>query len=169
MAAAGTSRRTRNRARRHVKFAVQMPSGPHKVPMLEKQMVASFGHIVYHPWQVRLLISSSCSFLVGSLVNLAVGQVWLAILLLFVGCVSINYWRSPGASWRRTADMLCSILGIAFTTVAGFYLEGNVLNSVGWLLGIAGARAYRLVASPPLRRHHCNNSCRHAHQSFAGG
>lgn len=66
----------------------------------------------------------------------------LALVLLVAGLCSLNYWRAPGASWRRDADLASAGVALFFCIYTGFWLEGFCCN-VGWAALVGGLACFR--------------------------
>ena len=108
-------------------------------------MEQNFGHMVYHAWQVRLLVATSCCFLVvAGVAHLSFAQTELSYVLGALGCTSLNYWRSPGDSWRRTADLCCASFALVYTFAHGWWGDDTtVVNAVGWTANTFGIFCFR--------------------------
>jgi hypothetical protein len=108
-------------------------------------MEQNFGHMVYHAWQVRLLVATSCCFLVvAGVAHLSFAQTELSYVLGALGCTSLNYWRSPGDSWRRTADLCCASFALVYTFAHGWWGDDTtVVNAVGWTANTFGIYCFR--------------------------
>lgn len=113
-------------------------------------MEHEFGHMVYHEWQRRLLVASSCCFLlVAGVAHLSFAKTELACVMSVVGAASLNYWRAPGPSWRRPIDLGCAAFGMSYNSVHGwFVVQNSWANAIGWTahtLGPMNSVAYALL------------------------
>jgi hypothetical protein len=106
------------------------------------QRANSYDHLSFPLWQVRLLMSSSMSFIVASSAATYFGQTILSILLLIAGLCSLNYWRSPGPSWRRDTDLASAGVALFFCLYTGFWLSGLTCN-VAWAALLASLACFR--------------------------
>lgn len=94
------------------------------VPAKSLKRASSYDHLAFPKWQVNLLMTSSMSFIVAAVVAASWTQKHLGLILLFSGICSLNYWRAPGASWRRDADLVAAGAGLLFCLYTGFWLVG---------------------------------------------
>ena len=106
------------------------------------EMEHEFGHMVYHEWQRRLLVASSCCFLlVAGVAHLSFAKTELACVMSCVGAASLNYWRAPGPSWRRPIDLGCAAFGMSYNSVHGWFVVQNTwANAIGWTAHTLGPR-----------------------------
>ena len=109
-------------------------------------MEHEFGHMVYHEWQRRLLVASSCCFLlVAGVAHLSFAKTELACVMSVVGAASLNYWRAPGPSWRRPIDLGCAAFGMSYNSVHGwFVVQNSWANAIGWTAHTLGPRPREL-------------------------
>lgn len=89
--------------------------------------------VVFHSWQVRLLLLSSCGIVCSAAAADWLGAPRLARLEAVAGLASLNYWRSPGKSWRFYVDLLTALSLSAFGLYEGMFLHG-LPNAAGWPL-----------------------------------
>ena len=106
------------------------------------EMEHEFGHMVSHEWQRRLLVASSCCFLlVAGVAHLSFAKTELACVMSCVGAASLNYWRAPGPSWRRPIDLGCAAFGMSYNSVHGWFVVQNTwANAIGWTAHTLGPR-----------------------------
>jgi hypothetical protein len=92
--------------------------------------------VEYRPWQVRLLLASSLALVAAARLALAEGAPRTAAAVGASAAASLNYWRAPGAGWRRNLDCACASVAVAFGLLVGQALSG-ALNAAYWagLLG----------------------------------
>lgn len=102
----------------------------------------SYEHVVFHTWQIRLLMTSSLSFLAASSLAARLEQHKLCAFLLVAGLCSLSYWRSPGASWRRDADLVAAGAALLYCLYAGFWLTGLACQ-LSWLGLLGGLACFR--------------------------
>lgn len=102
----------------------------------------SYEHVVFHTWQIRLLMTSSLSFLVASSMAASLKQHKLCGFLLVAGLCSLSYWRAPGASWRRDADLAAAGAALFYCLYVGFWLNGLVCQ-LSWLGLLSGLACFR--------------------------
>ncbi|KAG8470411.1 hypothetical protein KFE25_008832 [Diacronema lutheri] len=120
----------------------------------------SYEHLVFPSWQIRLLMSSSLSFVCSSAFAAHMHQRNLSLVLLVAGICSLNYWRAPGASWRRDADLAAAGVGLGYCLYTGFWLEGACAR-VGWASLVSALACFR--KSWMLSLGHCERwACWHA-------
>lgn len=100
------------------------------------QRTNSYAHLAFPVWQVQLLLTSSLSFLISGAFAGALGQRLLSLMLCTAGLCSLNYWRSPGPSLRRDADLAAAGVALAYCLFTGFWLT-EITCYLGWgsLLG----------------------------------
>ncbi|KAJ1634449.1 hypothetical protein T492DRAFT_973773 [Pavlovales sp. CCMP2436] len=91
-------------------------------PPLMAKRSKSYEHLVFPEWQSRLLMTSSLNFVLASAYAAHLGQTTLSLFLIVAGVNSLNYWRSPGASWWRDTDLTAAIGGLLYCLYAGFWL-----------------------------------------------
>lgn len=117
----------------------------------------SYGHLAFSRWQVRLLTTSSLSFFASSAFAAHLRQQNLGLVLLSAGVCSYNYWRAPGASWRRDADLVSAGVALVYCLYTGFWLEG-LRCVVGWAALVSGLACFR--QSWNLSLGHCESWAR---------
>lgn len=102
---------------------------------LRVERVSSYDHLSFPRWQVRLLLTSSTCFIISAAVALYFGHKGLSTCLAASGACSLNYWRRPGPSFRREADIAAAGCALLYCIYAGFWLQGAVgLLGFGLLL-----------------------------------
>lgn len=140
------------------------PTGDRRVIAIA---VGSFGVAIFAAWLVAVGVRMSISgdgLAVAD--NLVAGRLWLAVPLLFMGCLAA-YCALAMASWRRRGQWV--VFGLALAAAGYFLLGGaelfhiadqfgNRMNTVfkfhyqAWLLlGIAGAIGMYYILVVPLR------------------
>ena len=89
--------------------------------------------VTFHPWQCRLLMSTSVYLVCVALTALLYfHQPFAASSGLVSSTASFNYWRAPGPSWRRDADVLFAVAAITHFCVTASTLSG-IANVGAWI------------------------------------
>lgn len=84
--------------------------------------VLGYLELRYHAWQVHLLVCSSVLLSIPSVLAALHDRPVLSTLCGGASLASINYWRSPGPSWRRDLDFAFAIGAILWGMVGAFSL-----------------------------------------------
>jgi len=82
----------------------------------------------------KLICWSSCLFFLCSLFSFYKEQYLDGFLLLFGFIISINYWRRPTYSWRRTLDLFYQKGLIVFFFISAILFMKNT-NQITFLFG----------------------------------
>ena len=82
----------------------------------------------------KLICWSSCLFFICSLFSFYKQQYLDGCLLLFGFMISINYWRKPTYSWRRTFDLFYQKGLVIFFFISAIIYINNI-NQLTLLLG----------------------------------
>lgn len=91
-------------------------------------------HLIYQPRHSRILWGASWLFL-GTATYAAYQQHYdLAIAPAGIFITSINYWRHPTYSPRRTADIICVFLATGYTLTRALTAQHSLIFYIGYAL-----------------------------------
>jgi len=93
---------------------------------------ADYEHVRFLAWQCRLMLATSTALLCVGIVGFACGQLVAGATGFISSLASLNYWRKPGRSWRRDADLFFAGAAILYFILAASTLDG-IANASAWL------------------------------------